>query len=139
VGGGIAGSVFQGCILLFEKLVVLYIDLQRLNYIYYCQTTVYTARIKTMNSVAQLEKQQVGLRLHKYLIDEIDEFTKEFSVNRTDIITEAIKSYLSAQREKMFYMEFERSCQEAKRMIDGEVVETSLGELINELNANSDS
>ncbi len=79
------------------------------------------------------------MRLYKYPIDEIDEFTKEFSINRTDIITEAIKSYLSTQREKMFYMDFDRSCKEAKQMINGEIVETSLGKLINELNINSDS
>ena len=52
-----------------------------------------------MNSLEQLEKQQIGLRLPKYLVDDIDEFTKEFSLNRTDIIVEAIRSYIERQKE----------------------------------------
>jgi len=55
-----------------------------------------------MYTLAQLEKQQVGLRLPKYLVDDIEEFTKKFSVNRTDIIVEAIKSYIQAQNEDFF-------------------------------------
>ncbi len=56
-----------------------------------------------MHNLAQLEKQQVGLRLPKYLVNEIDEFTKTFSLNRTDVITEAIKSYISEQKAQMLY------------------------------------
>jgi len=56
-----------------------------------------------MHSLAQLEKQQVGLRLPKYLIDDIDAFTDQFSLNRTDIIMEALKSYIAEQKEKMLY------------------------------------
>ena len=67
-----------------------------------------------MNSLEQLEKQQVGLRLPKYLVDDIDEFTKQFSVNRTDIIVEAIKSYVSEQKANIFYDTFDRSCKELK-------------------------
>lgn len=67
-----------------------------------------------MHDLQQLEKQQVGLRLHAYLVDEIDELTKQFSVNRTDIIVEAIKSYLSAQKTHMLYESFDSACQELK-------------------------
>ncbi len=45
-----------------------------------------------MNTLSSLEKQQVGLRVPKYLLDEIDEFTKTYSVNRSEVIIEAIKS-----------------------------------------------
>lgn len=92
-----------------------------------------------MHSLAQLEKQQVGLRLPRYLIDEIDEFTEEFSLNRTDIITEALKSYIAEQKEKMFYEGFDRALSEVKDMIDGTLPETTLGELINELNTHTNT
>ena len=59
-----------------------------------------------MHNLSQLEKQQVGLRLPKYIIDEIDELTKQFSLNRTDIVTEAIKSYIADQKSKLFYESF---------------------------------
>ena len=90
-----------------------------------------------MYSLEQLEKQQVGLRLPKYLVDDIEDFTKEFSLNRTDIIVEAIKSYIQDQKEKLFYDQFDKSCREAKSMIDGNLNETSLKELIDELKTDS--
>lgn len=92
-----------------------------------------------MHNLAQLEKQQVGLRLPKYLVDEIDEFTKTFSLNRTDVITEAIKSYISEQKAQMLYDRFDQSCKEAKEMMDEKLEETTLGELINELEADTNS
>lgn len=79
-----------------------------------------------MHSLAQLEKQQVGLRLPKYLVDDIDEFTEQFSLNRTDIITEALKSYIAEQKEKMFYESFEQSAKELKEILDGKKSETEL-------------
>jgi len=62
-----------------------------------------------MHSIDQLEKQQVGLRLPKYLVEEIDAFTEAYNVNRTDIIMEAIKSYVSEQKAKAFYDRFSDS------------------------------
>lgn len=56
-----------------------------------------------MYDLQQLEKQQIGLRLPKYLIDEIDEFTKQFSVNRTDIVIEALRAYIEEQKEKFLF------------------------------------
>ena len=55
-----------------------------------------------MHSIKQLQKQQIGLRLPKYLIDEIDEFTKKYQLNRTDIIIESIRSYLENQKTQEF-------------------------------------
>jgi len=69
-----------------------------------------------MHSIEQLEKQQVGLRLPKYLVDDIDEFTKKFSVNRTDVIMEAIKSYVNEQKSKLFYDDFENAAQELQAL-----------------------
>jgi metal-responsive CopG/Arc/MetJ family transcriptional regulator len=60
-----------------------------------------------MHLIFQLEKQQVGLRLPKYLVEEIDAFTNQFSVNRTDEITEAISSYISEQKANIFYSDFD--------------------------------
>jgi len=92
-----------------------------------------------MYTLSQLEKQQIGLRIPKYLIDEIDEFTKQFTINRTDIIIEALRSYLNEQKSRMFYEKFDNSVKEAKLMIDGELEETTLGDLIDELNNNTNS
>lgn len=72
-----------------------------------------------MHTLAQLEKQQVGLRLPKYLVDEIDAFTKQFSLNRTDIITEAINTYVKEQKAKMFYDSFDDSCKALKTVVNG--------------------
>ena len=72
-----------------------------------------------MHTIDQLEKQQVGLRLPKYLVAEIDEFTEQFNVNRTDIIMEAIKSYVSEQKAKVLYASFGDSCKELKDLVSG--------------------
>lgn len=56
-----------------------------------------------MYSLEQLEKQQIGLRLPQYLIDDIDAFTKQFSVNRTDIVIEALRSYIEEQKENFLF------------------------------------
>ena len=52
-----------------------------------------------MHTTNKLEKQQVGLRLPKYMIDDMDELAEMYSLNRTDIITEALRSYITVQKE----------------------------------------
>jgi metal-responsive CopG/Arc/MetJ family transcriptional regulator len=91
-----------------------------------------------MHSLKQLEKQQIGLRLPKYLVEEIDEFTKEFSLNRTDIIIEAIKSYVNEQKANMFYDDFDHSCKELSTIIKDKKSENlqTLDGLIDELENN---
>ena len=71
-----------------------------------------------MNSLAQLQKQQVGLRLPVYLIEQIDEFTKEYNLNRTDIIIESIKSYIEKQETEEFYKSFDEGCKQLKEILD---------------------
>lgn len=56
-----------------------------------------------MYNLQQLEKQQIGLKIPQYLIEEIDNFTKQFSVNRTEIVIEALRSYISEQKEHLVY------------------------------------
>lgn len=58
---------------------------------------------QAMYTLEQLEKQQIGLRLPQYMIDEIDEFTQQFSVNRTDIVMEALRSYITEQKANLLY------------------------------------
>ncbi len=89
-----------------------------------------------MNTLSSLEKQQVGLRVPKYLLDEIDEFTKTYSVNRSEVIIEAIRSYVETQKENIFYNEFEDSIKELKTAISNNKKEDSLEDLINELENN---
>ena len=88
-----------------------------------------------MHSISQLEKQQVGLRLPKYLVEEIDAFTNQFSINRTDVIIEAISSYISEQKAHIFYNDFDNVCKELKHSLDTNNADSmkSLDELINEL------
>ncbi len=89
-----------------------------------------------MNSLSSLEKQQVGLRVPKYLLDEIDEFTTNYSVNRSEVIIEAIKSYVEIQKENIFYDEFKNSVQELKDTIESKNKKDTLEDLINELENN---
>jgi metal-responsive CopG/Arc/MetJ family transcriptional regulator len=92
-----------------------------------------------MHSLIQLEKQQVGLRLHAYLVEEIDELTKIFSINRTDIIVEAIRSYISQQKADMIYDGIKDACIELKEIRDGKKDISTLGtldDLIDELENN---
>jgi predicted DNA-binding protein len=88
-----------------------------------------------MHSISQLEKQQVGLRLPKYLIEEIDAFTNQFSINRTDVIIEAISSYISEQKANIFYTNFDMASKELKKSLDDSdtISMKSLDELINDL------
>lgn len=89
-----------------------------------------------MHTLSELEKHQVGLRLPKYLIDEIDAFTKEYSLNRSEIIVEAVKSYVSEQKAKIFYAEFDASAKELKEVVGNKSANDklqTLDELIDEL------
>ena len=89
-----------------------------------------------MHSLAQLQKQQVGLRLPVYLIEQIDEFTEEYNLNRTDIIIESIKSYIEKQEAQKLYDEFDMACKELKEVLDdpkkADALQT-LDELLDEL------
>ena len=71
-----------------------------------------------MLSIDKFEKQQVGLRLPKYLIEEIDEITKEYSLNRSEIITESIKAFINEQKTKKLYDNFDNSSKELKEVLD---------------------
>ena len=71
-----------------------------------------------MHSPAELQKQQVGLRLPVYLVEQLDEFTKEYNLNRTDIIIESIRSYMAEQEAKEFYKSFDASCKELREILD---------------------
>jgi CopG family transcriptional regulator/antitoxin EndoAI len=88
-----------------------------------------------MHNISQLEKQQVGLKLPKHLIEELDNLTKQFKINRTDIITEAISSYISLQKENLFYENFNNSCKELTQTLKSKKKGDlkSLDELIDEL------
>ena len=87
-----------------------------------------------MYTLEQIEKQQVGLRLPKYLIEQIDELTKEYSLNRSEIITESIKAFLIEQKSKRLYDSFNESCKELKTIIANEDDDLdTLEDFINEI------
>ena len=72
------------------------------------------------------------------MVEEIDAFTKEYAINRTDIIIEAIKSYINEQKALKFYEDFDVSCKELKNILDKEEKNElqTLDRLINELEDN---
>ena len=89
-----------------------------------------------MHTLAKLQKQQVGLRLPKYLLDELDELGRKYGLNRTDIITESIKFYLAEQEAQEFYESFDRSCKELEEILDNKAetnTVTTMNELLDEL------
>jgi metal-responsive CopG/Arc/MetJ family transcriptional regulator len=92
-----------------------------------------------MYSLQQIEKQQVGLRLPKYLVDDIDEFTHQFSLNRSEIITEAIKAFITEQKANMFYSSFDKSCKEVIAIENNTENTTTLNDLIDELKNNTNT
>ena len=65
-----------------------------------------------MHSLSKLQKQQVGLRLPKYLIEQIDELSEEYNLNRSDIIQESIRTYLEKVEAERFYENFDKGCKE---------------------------
>ncbi len=93
-----------------------------------------------MRNLKELQKQQVGLRLPRYLIDDIDEFTQNFSLNRSEVIVEAIKSYIKEQKLNNFYEQFDDSCQQiSSHLSEPQQTNTklqTLDELIDELEHN---
>lgn len=87
-----------------------------------------------MYSLTQLEKQQVGLRLPRYLIEQLDELASSHSLNRSDLIFEAVRSYIERQKAEVFYQEFDESLQELRALRKGQkVADCSLDDLINDL------
>lgn len=87
-----------------------------------------------MHTLTQLQKQQVGLRLPTYLLEDLDEFTKVYSLNRSEIIVEAIKSYIEQQKSDIFYQSFDKKAKELKQVLSEESPQLqTLDELINEL------
>jgi predicted DNA-binding protein len=92
-----------------------------------------------MYSLSQIEKQQVGLRLPKYLVEEMDELTEQFDINRTDIILEAVKSYIAEQKAKLFYAEFDNACKDLKTNLQNKNSHKpqTLDELIDELDTDN--
>jgi len=71
-----------------------------------------------MNTLSKLQKQQIGLRLPVYLVEQIDEFSKKYNLNRSDIIVESIRSYLEQQEAEEFYNNFDKGCKELKEVLD---------------------
>ena len=86
-----------------------------------------------MRNLESIQKQQVGLRLPVYLIDELDTLGKAHDLNRSELITEAVRSFIEEQKAMLFYGEFESSCDELNETIKGKKKSKTLDELISEL------
>jgi len=88
-----------------------------------------------MHTLQQLERQQVGLRLSRYLVEQMDELAADYSLNRKDIIVEAIRSYVAEQQAERFYSEFAGAVESMKAIAKGKPEErtNNLDNLIDEL------
>jgi metal-responsive CopG/Arc/MetJ family transcriptional regulator len=89
-----------------------------------------------MRNLESIQKQQVGLRLPVYLIDELDALGKSHDLNRSELITEAVRSFIEEQKAMLFYREFESSCVELKDALAGRKETKTLDGLIGELENN---
>lgn len=87
----------------------------------------------SVRAISDLQKQQIGIRLPKHLIDDLDEMTKKFSVNRTEIITEAVSSYLARHKEEIFYAGFESACKDLENALNSKQKNETLDEFLDEL------
>ena len=86
-----------------------------------------------MHSIKELEKQQVGLRMPTYLLNDIDEITSKYKVNRSEILIEAAKSYIASVKEKEVYERLGEAMQEVKLMMDGKIPKISARDTIKQL------
>ncbi len=89
-----------------------------------------------MRDPSMLKKQQVGLRLPGYLIQEIEGLARQYDLNRSEIIIEAIRSYVEEQKASAFYADFDQAAKELKTRLTSNGKEKTLGELIGELENN---
>ena len=86
-----------------------------------------------MQHIELLQKKQVGLRLPGYLLQELDELSAQYDLNRSEIIIEAIRAYLEEQKSRQFYSEFEQAAKELKAAVHGEECGQTLQDLLHEL------
>lgn len=86
-----------------------------------------------MHSLKQLETKQIGFRMPTYLVEEIDELTKGFDINRSTFIVEAIRKELKAQKQAKFYEGLGEAMVETRMMIDGDLPKLYARDFINEL------
>ncbi len=86
-----------------------------------------------MRSVKELEKQQVGLRMPTYLLNELDEMTKKYKVNRSEILIEATQSYLKSVKEQEVHERLGEAMKEVKLAMDGKIKLRDARSLLDEL------
>ncbi|MBE8190426.1 MAG: hypothetical protein HAW58_06205 [Candidatus Thioglobus sp.] len=86
-----------------------------------------------MHTILELKKQQVGVRMPTYLINEIDEISKKYKVNRSEILIEGAKEYVSSVKEQEVYERLGEALQEVKLMTDGKIPKISARSLLDEI------
>ena len=74
-----------------------------------------------MRPIAELEKQQVGLRMPTYLLNDIDEITSKYRINRSEFLIEAAKSYVDSVQEDDVHARLGEAMQEVRLMMDGKI------------------
>ncbi len=86
-----------------------------------------------MRTLKQLETKQIGLRLPTYLVDDIAELTRDFNINRSTFITEAIQAFIKQQKEQRVYERLDEAMNDVKLMGEGKKPKSSARSLLDEL------
>lgn len=86
-----------------------------------------------MHTISGLKKQQVGVRMPTYLLNDIDKISNKYKVNRSEILIESAKNYVASVKEKEVHKRLEEAMKEAKLMIDGKIPSIDARSLLDEL------
>jgi metal-responsive CopG/Arc/MetJ family transcriptional regulator len=92
-----------------------------------------------MNAIAKLQTKQVGLKLPIYILEDLDKITKKYKVNRSSIILEALRAYITDNKQEKFYEEFREAMVEVKLMREGKLPKINAMDFIDELKNNANT
>ncbi|SHA08069.1 hypothetical protein BTHERMOSOX_864 [Bathymodiolus thermophilus thioautotrophic gill symbiont] len=94
---------------------------------------LYINKQAVMHSIPELETQQVNLNIPTYLLNDIDEITEKYKVDRSEVLIEAAKSYVASIVEQDVHERLYKAFQEVRQMREGKTPKTSARSLLDEL------
>ncbi|CAB5501861.1 hypothetical protein THERMOS_1465 [Bathymodiolus thermophilus thioautotrophic gill symbiont] len=107
------------------------------DYLYLCKGLImsflYINKQAVMHSIQELETQQVNLNIPTYLLNDIDEITEKYKVDRSEVLIEAAKSYVASIVEQDAHERLYKAFQEVRQMREGKTPKTSARSLLDEL------
>ncbi|WP_122951381.1 hypothetical protein [Bathymodiolus thermophilus thioautotrophic gill symbiont] len=94
---------------------------------------LYINKQAVMHSIQELETQQVNLNIPTYLLNDIDEITEKYKVDRSEVLIEAAKSYVASIVEQDVHERLYKAFQGVRQMREGKTPKTSARSLLDEL------